>query len=296
MASLRMTWIVATLLAGAGLPLGCGGSSARNPPANAATAAAADDDPMSGLAEHHRYHHHGGVTLFVAMSLDTLGVAPDQQAAVDKIHSELNALMAPARAAEQALTATLADELAAETFDVEKVNAAVSQVAVAAAAVHAGSADALDELHKLLTPAERAALVDKVAAHWAVWREANAGATDAGNTTDGYLAMDLDLTADQMAKIHTGLGDDMKSSAPLAQQEITAHLAAFSDAFRSETFEAHAINTESHANEHLAGWGAAHMAHFVEVASLVLTPEQRTKLVERLREHASHDAGIQGAL
>ncbi len=293
MASLRMTWIVATLL-GAGSPLACGGHNP--PPATAESAGATDDDPMAGLAEHHRYHHHGGVTLFVAMSLDTLGVSAEQQPAVVKIHDELNAQMAPARAAEQALTATLADELAAQNFDVAKVNAAVAQVAAAAAGLHDGSADTLNELHRLLTPPERAALVDKVAAHWAVWRDANAGAADAGNTTDGYLAMDLDLTAEQMTKIHTALGDDMKAIAPLAQQEISAHLTAFSDAFRNPQFDAHALSTESHASEHLAGWGAAHMAHFVEVASLVLTPEQRTKLVERLREHATHDAGIQGAL
>jgi len=32
-----------------------------------------------GLMEHHRHHHHGGVTLFIAMSLDTLGVSPNSR-------------------------------------------------------------------------------------------------------------------------------------------------------------------------------------------------------------------------
>ena len=91
--------------------------------------------------------------------------------------------MEPARAAEQSLLATLADGLAGANLDAARVDAAVAQVSAAAAAVHDASADALNELHAVLTPPERGALVDKVEAHWAVWQKANA--EDVGPATPG---------------------------------------------------------------------------------------------------------------
>jgi Spy/CpxP family protein refolding chaperone len=44
----------------------------------------------------------------------------------------------------------------------------------------------------------------------------------------------------------------------------------------------------------MAGWGGAHMAHFIEGVSPVLTPEQRAKFVQQLREHASHNPSSEG--
>ncbi len=293
----RRTGVVAAVLFGAKLLVACGGSAASAPPSapsttGASTNAAADDDAIAGLNEHHRYHHHGGVTLFIAMSLDTLGVAPEQRAAVEKIRSDLHARLEPARLAEQNLLITLADGLGAPSIDATKVDAAVQQVSAAAATVHDASVDALNELHTVLTPAERAALVDKVESHWAVWQKANADETAVAKADDGHLATlatDLDLTPDQTAKIRAGLVDGMKSVPRLDPQEISAHLRAFDDAFRSDKFDAKTLTTANGANAHIAGWGASHMAHFVEVIAPVLTPEQRSQLAQRLREHATHD-------
>src|SRR5579884_1724033 len=74
----RRLWITVAVLFGAGAMVGCGGGAANSPPpATAASAGGAEaDDATAGLEEHHRYHHHGGVMLFIAMSLDTLGVSP----------------------------------------------------------------------------------------------------------------------------------------------------------------------------------------------------------------------------
>jgi hypothetical protein len=98
--TVRRMGIIATVLLGAGAGLGCGGSSANHSPAATAVTVVADD-VAAGLMEHHRHHHHGGVSLLIAMSLDTLGVSPEEQAAVEKIRTNLHAQMEPARAAEQ---------------------------------------------------------------------------------------------------------------------------------------------------------------------------------------------------
>jgi Spy/CpxP family protein refolding chaperone len=289
--ALRMGIVAAGML-GAAATIGCGGNSANNlPPATAA----ADDDATAGLMEHHRHHHHGGVTLFIAMSLDTLGVSPEQQAAVEKLRAELHARMEPARTAEQSLVATLADGVAAGNIDAAKVNAALAQLTAAAAGVHDASADALNQLHEVLTPTQRAALVDKVQAHWGVWQKANAGETGAAQPEGrlATLAADLGLTADQLDKIRAALAERMKTTPALDPQEIATHLGAFGDAFRGEKFDARTLTSANGANVHLVGWGGAHMAHFVEAVSPVLTPDQRAKLAQRLHDHASHNPSAQ---
>jgi Spy/CpxP family protein refolding chaperone len=288
---LRKRGIGAAVLFGAFATVGCGGVSANTPPPATAARASDVDDVSAGLMEHHRHHHHGGVTLIIALSLDTLGVSPEQRTAVEKIRSDLHARMEPARAAEQQLVTTLADGLAAANLDAASVDAAVAQVEAAAAKVHDASADALNELHAVLTPPERAALVDKVEAHWAVWQKANAEQTDPRNPERGQLAMlatDLGLTRNQVDKIRAGLGEGMKAMPRVDLQEIATHLRAFGDAFRSDKFDARVLTTANGANAHLAGWGAARLAHFIEAVSPVLTPDQRARFAQRLREHAAH--------
>jgi Spy/CpxP family protein refolding chaperone len=289
--------IMAAVFFGAGATVACGGSSTNNPPA--ATAAApnpADDDVAEGLMEHHRNHHHGGVTLFIAMSLDTLGVSPEQEAAVERIRKDLHAGMEPARAAEQSVTATLADGLAAGTIDTAKVDAAVAQATAAAGAPHDAAAAALNELHSVLTPAQRGALVDKVEAHWAVWQKANAEETATARPEGGHLAtlaVDLALTDEQVEKIRANLAEGMKAVPRLDPQEIATHLRAFGDAFRGEMFDAKTLTTAGDADAHIVGWGTAQMAHFVETVSPVLTPEQRAEFAQRLREHSNHNPSAQ---
>ncbi|HZL16725.1 MAG TPA: Spy/CpxP family protein refolding chaperone [Polyangia bacterium] len=290
MTSIVKMGTVMAVMVGVGLSAGCGGNAASSRPS--ATPASADgDEYASGLMEHHRYHH-GGVTHFIAMSLETLGVAPEQQAAIDKIRTELGSAMAPERTAEEKLLATLADGLAGANLDAAGVGAAVAQVAKAAAAVHDDSAGALNQLHAVLTPPERAALVDKVDAHWAIWQKENAEEVPAPNNTESghlaTLASDLDLTADQVEKIRAAFAGEAKAGPPIDRQEIAAHVHAFDDAFRSETFDARLLTTGTAANTGLTNWGAAHLAHVVETLAPLLTPDQRATLASKLREHATH--------
>jgi Spy/CpxP family protein refolding chaperone len=287
------------LMLGAGIGVvACGGGSARSAPATSATSSPADDETTADLTEHHRYHHHGGITLFIAMSLDTLGVSPEQQAGVERIRRDLYARMEPARAAEQNLTATLANGIATGSVDTAAVDAALAQLVVAAAAVQAASAVPLNDLHALLTPPERVALVDKVQAHWAVWQKANADQAGAVQTEGDYftrLATDLGLTAEQVGRIRAGLADESKAAPPFDPQEVSTVLVAFGDAFRGDHFDAVAFTTARVANAHMVGWAAAHMAHFLEAVSPVLTADQRANLAQRLSEHASHNPSAEAS-
>jgi Spy/CpxP family protein refolding chaperone len=293
----RTIGIMATVFLAAGATVACGGSSTNSaPPATAVAPDPHDDDVAEGLLEHHRNHHHGGVTLFIAMSLDTLGVSPEQEAAVERIRKDLHAKMEPARAAEQSVTATLADGLVAGAIDTAKVDTAVGQAMAAAATSRDASAAALNELHSVLTPAQRGALVDKVEAHWAVWQKANADETATAQPESGHLATlaaDLALTEDQVSKIRATLTEGMKAVPRLDPQEVATSLRAFGDAFRGETFDAATLTSASGADAHMVGWGTAQMAHFVETVGPVLTPEQRAQFAQRLREHSNHNPSAQ---
>ncbi len=59
-----------------------------------------DDDATADLKEHHRHHHHGGFAMFIAMSLDSLNVDPDQSAEIVKIQTDMRDKMQPAHDAE----------------------------------------------------------------------------------------------------------------------------------------------------------------------------------------------------
>ncbi|HWZ91719.1 MAG TPA: Spy/CpxP family protein refolding chaperone [Polyangiaceae bacterium] len=291
----------ATLLFGACAAFGCAGKSANStPPASAASVPAADDDAMAGLMEHHRYHHHAGVTLFIAMSLDTLGVSPEQRVAVEKIRTDLQSGMQPAVAADQNLISTLAGGLDSSNLEPAKVDAAVAQVVAASAAVRAATADALNQLHAVLTPPQRAALVDKVESHWAVWQRSNAEEQKEATADEGHLAVltaDLSLTPDQVAKTRASLDSNMKAVPRVDSQQVTLHLKAFGDAFQSDHFDAKTYGTMTSDGDvtdaRLAGWGAAYLAHFIEAVSPSLDPEQRSKLAQRLRDHAAHNPSAQ---
>ena len=101
------------------------------------------------------------------------------------------------------------------------------------------------------------------------------------------LAKDLALTTDQVEKMSAALKDaHAKVASTFDPQKVEGHMQAFATAFAAETFDAKTVT--ANANGHLATHGGKRMAVFYETVTPLLTPEQRTKLAEHLRQHASH--------
>ncbi len=279
------TTTTSTSASASAMPHASASASASADPMAAAESAADEAQAADELRTHHRHHHHGGIAMFVHMAIDTLGAPPEKKAQLDKIQSDLFAAMAPARDAHKALLSTLADGVAAGNIDKTKVDAAVAKVQAASAGVHAATIDAMNALYKALSPEERAALVDKVKAHAAVWKKVNADEDPASKEKGSHLAKlteTLGLTPDQADKIATAL----KTGAPPKPDSaaLDAHLAAFETAFTSPTFDAKTLATANAANVHIAKHGTARMVRFYETVTPLLTPDQRTKLADHLRK------------
>jgi Spy/CpxP family protein refolding chaperone len=257
------------------------------------TPSADEDESMADLKEHDRHHSHGGFAMFIAMSLDSLGTTPDQDAAIKKIQSDLRAKMQPAHDAEKNVLMVLSAGVAKGKIDKVKVDAAIAQLSTAAAGVHEAVADSINQLHAALTPAERAALADKVQAHFHVWRDANPEEEPGPKETHGghlgVLAKQLTLTPDQIEKVHAAF----KASASASKThydpaEGEAQAKAFGAAFVSDTFDAKTMTSGGPATAHIAAWGANRMARLYEAVTPVLTAEQRTKLADLLKRHAEY--------
>ena len=287
------TGLALVLMASFGL-LACGSGSAQTKMANPG-AASVENDATADLTEHYFYHHRGGAMLFVALGLDTLGISPEQREAVEKIQRDLETGMEPAKTAEQNLESTLADGVAAGNIDTQKVDALVA--AVAGAGATGEPSTALNNLHAVLTPIQRATLVEKVEANWAVWQSANVPGTLPGAAESTRLARlreDLALTAGQENLIRTRLSEGAESRAGLDANEMGSELRAFGSAFKSDTFDAHDAPLAGPANVHTVQWAAAQLARFVEATSPILTTEQRSQYARTLRDHARHNPLARG--
>jgi Spy/CpxP family protein refolding chaperone len=283
--------------------LGCGGAqtSSTTSSNNVAQAQAKDqtvdtgateDESTNDLADHHRHHHHGGFAMFIAMSLEGLNTTPEQADQIQKIEADMHAKMQPAHDVEKQILLALADGVAAGNVDRGKLDPMTQQLATAAGGIHDGVVDSLNQLHNILTPPQRQALVDKVEAHLQVWHHTNVD-DEAGNKdkNDGQIdAMTkwLALTPQQVDQITTAYMSAVGSSPKFDRAEADNHFKAFAEAFTADQFDARSLTTGANLNAHMAAWGISRTINLYSAAAPVLTPDQRTKAAEGLRRHANY--------
>jgi hypothetical protein len=259
-------------------------------PDASAPQAAADDQASDEVRDHHRHHHHGGVSMFIAMSIDTLGVAPEKQAQLQQIQRQLHQQMAGSREAERNLLSALADGIRRGSVDGRSLAAAQDKIDTTE---HAASMDALNQLHAALSAAERAALAEKVQAHWEVWRKVNAD-EDYGSREKGThlarLTERLKLTPEQVDRISSAL----KSGAPPKADSaaVEGHVHGFAGAFAADDFDARSLRQPDASHGQLGRPGTARMVRFYEIVTPLLTPDQRTTLADHLRDRANDSHAI----
>ena len=118
------------------------------------------------------------------------------------------------------------------------------------------------------------------------------GAHGPGRGEHGPMAMlthDLELTPEQSEKIRAKLDAEIKAQKGAMQAQMTAltkQLESIGKAFATDTFDAKKAGVGKQASamtKRMAEGGVK----FAEIVLGVLTPEQRAKFAERVREHAS---------
>lgn len=301
----RMRWshgvgLAAVVLAGV-LGTACAESTAQQ--ANTAgvaqpggTEAAEDMSPEGAELRAFHRHHHVGFIGYALLSIPTLGVSKEQEAQVEAIRADIHAKMRPQHEAMAALINMIADGVAAGSVDVTKGDAQAAKVGEISTQMDDVTNDDLNKLHAILNPAERAALVDKVEAHFLVWQKANAEHENHANQElEGghihHLSTALALTPDQVQKIDAAFTQSMAAFTTAHgkwdSRGAEEHFKAFAGAFAADQFDAKTLTTADKANSSVASWGAMRMVRFYEVMTPVLTPDQRTKLAALLHEHAT---------
>jgi Spy/CpxP family protein refolding chaperone len=226
--------------------------------------------------------------LYVEISLETLDVTQKQADALKKIRRELHDKMLPAHNAENAIIRVLVDGIKAGAIDAPQLAKLIDELQTASAGFHDAVADSLNELHATLELKQRKKLVAEVERHFRIWHKAHAQDPGARDRTGGHLARlakQLALTDQQVATIDASFEKSIADMPAFDRAKAKAHVDAFGAAFESDQFDARAILQGEYSN--MATWGIARTVRFYEAVVPTLTPEQRGKLAELVRHHAT---------
>ena len=304
MTTMIRTRILFPLVAGA---LSIAACSSQSPQANAPATNAAAQANTNAKAEHEDHH---GVPFFgAALALDDL--TPQQRTKLESIRTGVESQGASRKAAMKQLGDLFAKALDDGKLDEAAASAQIDALAQAVDAEKPSLAKALDDLHAILTPTQRAEVVARMHAHHGK-HEGKGDAKGDGKDEQGekdeheakgggegmhdgmhlrmkQLADDLALTPEQRAAYKDKLSNGPR---PLEAEHdaIRAQMKAVADAFVSDGFDAKALDVGKYAAP-MAKAFATRIERFVAVSIEILDPGQRAKLAAKVRERTAKMAG-----
>ena len=214
---------------------------------------------------------------------------------IDGIQADLEKLGDATKDAKAALDKDVADGVAAGKLDKSKVDADVKKLVAAADSTAAAAQEAVNKLHKTLDAAQRKKLVELVRAKGKDHEEhMKAQMADHEKNEHGRMdkiAEHLGLTAEQKDKLKAKLEAGMKGEMGKMKEHhagMQKHMKALGDAFESDKFDAKKVGVGEHMGE-MAKMMANGRIRFVEAVLTVLTPEQRAKFAEHVKQHADDE-------
>jgi Spy/CpxP family protein refolding chaperone len=246
--------------------------------------ALADDAAPAQSAHHgHKGHHPEGL-IHAALKLDSL--TSDQRAAIEKLVDQKRAASAPVRAADAQVLTALAGQVEQATIDANALGPVLAGEQSAATAESAAERGLLNQLHGILTPAQRGELVDRIeakAGRMHAWAHDAGGGASTGAGRGGHeWGHQLGLTPDQQAKIAANMRAAWSGDAghgPGAAGHAARKAAV--ESFRGDSFDGGSLAKVEHRGEMAERMAAAMVP--------VLTPAQRATLANTLRERAAHE-------
>ena len=255
----------ATLALAGALTLGAGGI------ALAQQAAA----PTSGDAGPHHHGHRDGI---VARALALSSLTPAQRTAVERLVETRRAAEVPVKQADARVLTALATQVEQASLDRQALAPDLQARDGAAAAAHTVDAQTLQQLHDLLTPAQRGELVDAMEAGGHAHGEHGHGARLA------HMEQRLGLTDQQEAQIAANLRAEHQGAADGGHPGAHEGGRAWLESFRSDSFTANGNGGPQ------AGHRGEHLENLMQAILPVLSPAQRAQLATQLRHRAAHES------
>jgi Spy/CpxP family protein refolding chaperone len=232
--------------------------------------ALAGDAPPTAHSHEHKGAHKGGL-LSAALGLDSL--TPAQRSSIEQLIQQRHAAKGPVRQADAQVLSALAQQVEQAKIDPPAIATSLDAEQRAANAEEAIEAQTLNQLHQLLTPAQRTALVDAAPAGDA--GEHKPHGHEHGRRDDG-----LNLSPEQRAQIAANFR--AQSASTNDAHDTGAQPRALLEAFRGDSFDAgqflRVVNPGAHAER------------TAQAMVPVLTPAQRAILASRFRARAAHES------
>lgn len=271
-------------------PLACHDRGGRGGEASAAPDAAASAAPVA----HPKFTRHAGIASGLFRAANQLALPPSEQASIDRIEANLRADDGAIRAALRAFRADLVAGVRAGKLDPTKLGADDDAVDKAFSDHLGREAEALDALHALLTPEQRAALVAAVRAKQGeregrtggrFSREADGGVIDWARRRLDRLSTDLSLDPAQQRQAAAVLAKPVAPPSGAALQarwdarkkRYDALLTAFAaDTLDTRTLDLDVMPGKSHHEP------MDQMVAFFTALVPILHPDQRDKLATSL--------------
>jgi Spy/CpxP family protein refolding chaperone len=231
-------------------------------------------DAQENTKEHH--HAHRGGLIGAALKLDSL--TAEQRTSIGELAQQRRAASTPVRQADAQVLTVLAQQVEQAKIDPQGLAPSLSAEQSAATAETTVDRDTLARLHAVLTPAQRAQLVDRIEAARGQHPHERGGDGDKAHFGHG-----LDLTPQQQAAILATLRAETPANGATAPEGPHGKLL---EAFRGDSFDASAFVRVHSPGEHMEKLAAAMVP--------VLSPSQRATFASHLRARASH-AGKRGS-
>jgi Spy/CpxP family protein refolding chaperone len=239
----------------------------------AGAVAYAQDAQAPGKIGDHKGHHgdHRGGLLRAALKLDS--ITAEQRASIEKLKQERRTAGVPVRQADAQVLTVLAQQVEQAKIDPQGLAPSLSAEQSAAAAETNVERDTLNQLHSILSTAQRNQLVDRIEAARATHEQA-----ESHEGGKGRFGFGLGLTPEQQASIRANL----HAEAPAKDAATKGARAAMLDAFRTDSFNASAfVNVRSPGER---------MERLAQAMVPVLNPSQRATFANHLRMRAQHEA------
>jgi Spy/CpxP family protein refolding chaperone len=237
------------------------------------------------------FGRHGGIAAGLFRAAHDLTLTDEQKDSLDKIEASLKADDDGIRTAMKAFRTDLIAGVKAGKIDSTKMTADDAVVDKAFTDHQTQEAAALDSLHTLLDPTQRAAAVASVRAKnadrekrmtgWMQAKEADGGAPDFSKKRLAKLTTDLTLDAGQQKQVAAILAKQNDPPNPTAMQarwdDHKKRTETLLTGFASDTFDAKAADLKILPGK-TAHEPTEHMVAFFTALLPVLHPDQRDKL------------------